>query len=207
MRKRALWKKTAAILLTAAIIFSAAGCGTENPEDQAAKINDTVITKGQFDRFSTLCLYMMGYDPSENLTSDQETSMLDDMVNAEVLKQYYEKEDPSVFSDTYQSGLEAFISQTKQVSGEFIESSGISDEDLTFYYMSQYLTQLCFNEIQAENSDEELYGEAEKYYEEHRDDFGEETLDEALEEIYYQLYSDRYEEKLDELKEDMSIEK
>ncbi len=129
------------------------------------------------------------------------------MVDAEVLRRkYYEKNDPSVFSDTYQSGrLQAYLTQTKQDNGEFIDSSGISDEDITFYYRSQYLTQLCFNEIQEENSDEALYGEAEAYYEKHREDFGQETLDEALGEIYYLLYSDMYEEKLDDIKENMSV--
>ena len=205
MMKSRIWKKAAAVLLSAAILFTAAGCGTDGPESQVAKVNDTVITKAQFDNYTMLCLYTMGYDPSEQLTSEEEEEMLGDMVDAEVLRQYYEENDPSVFSDAYQSGLQAYIAQTKQDNGEFINSSGISDEDITFYYRSQYLTQLCFNEIQEENSDEELYSEAESYYEEHQEDFGGETLDEALSEIYYLLYSDMYEEKLDEIKENMSV--
>lgn len=187
------------------VLFSSSGCGNEDPNAQTAKINDTVITKTQFDNFCMLWLYTQGYDPSEELTSEQKNMVLGDMIDAEALKQYYEEHDPSVFSDTYQSGLDTFLNQTKQNDAEFITNNNITDDDITFYYMSQYLTRLCFDEIKAEQTTEELYSKASAYYDEHKKDFEDETLDEALEEIYYLLYSDMYNEKLSQIKDDMTI--
>lgn len=205
MRNRHL-KSIIAVLIMAAVLFAAAGCGNEDPNAETAKINDTVITKTQFDNFCTLWLYTQGYDPSEDLTSEQKSMVLGDMIDAEALRQYYEENDPSVFSDSYQSGLDTFLNQTKQNDAEFITNNNISDDDITFYYMSQYLTQLCFDEIKSEQTSEELYSKASAYYDKHKEDFGDETLDEALEEIYYLLYSEMYNEKLSQIKDDMTIE-
>lgn len=205
MRNRHL-KNIIAVLIMAAVLFTATGCGNEDPNAETAKINDTVITKTQFDNFCTLWLYTQGYDPSEDLTSEQKSMVLGDMIDAEALRQYYEENDPSVFSDSYQSGLETFLNQTKQNDAEFITNNNISDDDITFYYMSQYLTQLCFDEIKSEQTNEELYSKAGAYYDKHKEDFGDETLDEALEEIYYLLYSEMYNEKLSQIKDDMTIE-
>ncbi len=191
--------------MIAAILFAAVGCGNEDPDAQVAKVNDTVITKAQFDNFCILWLYTQGYDPSEDLTSEQNAMVLGDIVDAEALKQYYEENDPSVFSESYQSGLETFLNQTKKNDAEFITNNNISDDDISFYYMSQYLTQFCFNQIKSDCTHEELYRQADAYYNEHKEDFGDETLDQALEEIYYLLYSNMYNEKLDAIKEDMSI--
>ena len=61
MMKSRIWTKAAAVLLSAAILFTAAGCGNgRSPNHQVAKVNDTVITKAQFDNYTMLCLYTMG---------------------------------------------------------------------------------------------------------------------------------------------------
>ena len=149
MRKPSL-RKTAAILFIVVLLAGLAACGgDEDPDGRIVKINDEAITNGQFENFCTLWLYTQGFDPSEPLTSDQKSLALGDMINAEALRQYYEKEDPSVFSNSYQSSLDTFLNQMKTGNAEFLSSHDISDEDIEFYYMSQYLTETCFDKIRS----------------------------------------------------------
>ena len=95
----------------------------------------------------------------------------------------------------------------KTGNAEFLSSHDISDEDIEFYYMSQYLTETCFDKIRSEQEEDVLAEEAKKYYDEHEAEFRGETFDESLEEIYYLLYSEMYDQKLKEIKDDMTIEK
>ena len=183
MRKPSL-RKTAAILFIVVLLAGLAACGgDEDPDGRIVKINDEAITNGQFENFCTLWLYTQGFDPSEPLTSDQKSLALGDMINAEALRQYYEKEDPSVFSNSYQSSLDTFLNQMKTGNAEFLSSHDISDEDIEFYYMSQYLTETCFDKIRSEQEEDVLAEEAKKYYDEHEAEFRGETFDESLEEI------------------------
>ena len=130
MRKPSL-RKTAAILFIVVLLAGLAACGgDEDPDGRIVKINDEAITNGQFENFCTLWLYTQGFDPSEPLTSDQKSLALGDMINAEALRQYYEKEDPSVFSNSYQSSLDTFLNQMKTGNAEFLSSHDISDEDI-----------------------------------------------------------------------------
>ena len=55
MMKSRIWKKTAAALLAAVILVTVAGCGTDDPESQVAKVNATVITTAPFDNYLMLC--------------------------------------------------------------------------------------------------------------------------------------------------------
>ena len=207
MRKPSL-RKAAAILFIVVLLAGLAACGgDQDPDGRIVKINDEAITNGQFENFCTLWLYTQGFDPSEPLTSDQKSLALGDMINAEALRQYYEKEDPSVFSNSYQSSLDTFLNQMKTGNAEFLSSHDISDEDIEFYYMSQYLTETCFDKIRSEQEEDVLAEEAKKYYDEHEAEFRGETFDESLEEIYYLLYSEMYDQKLKEIKDDMTIEK
>ena len=82
------------------------------------------------------------------------------MINAEALRQYYEKEDPSVFSNFTQSSLDTFLNQMKTGNAEFLSSHDISDEDIEFYHMSQYLTETCFDKIRSEQEEDVLAEEA-----------------------------------------------
>ena len=160
MRKPSL-RKTAAILFIVVLLAGLAACGgDEDPDGRIVKINDEAITNGQFENFCTLWLYTQGFDPSEPLTSDQKSLALGDMINAEALRQYYEKEDPSVFSNSYQSSLDTFLNQMKTGNAEFLSSHDISDEDIEFYYMSQYLTETCFDKIRSEQEEDVLAEEA-----------------------------------------------
>lgn len=207
MRKPSL-KKIAAVLFIVALLAGLSACGgDEDPNKQIVKINGEVITNGQFDNFCILWLYLQGFDPSEPLTSEQKSLALGDMINAEVLRQYYEKEDPSIFSDSYQNSRNTFLDQMKNGNAEFLSSNDISDEDIEFYYMSQYLTETCFEKIRGEQDEDVLAEKAKKYYDEHEENFKDRTFDESLEEIYYLLYSEMYGQKLKEIKDDMSITK
>ncbi len=204
MEKNSL-TKAAVSLLIIVLLTGLSACGGDKSQEQLVKINDTVITNGQFDRFCMLWLYTQGFDPSEKLTSDQKSLALGDMINAEVLRQYYEEKDPSVLSDSYQNSLKAYRDQMKAGSAEFLSGNGISDEDIGFYYMSQYLTEKYFEDIRREYSGETLKAEAEKYYDEHAEQFSGRSFEESQEEIYYLLYSERYGQQLKEIKSRMTI--
>lgn len=205
MEKKSLVKVTAPILILLLLACFAACGGEDQSQEQLVKINDTVITNGQFDRFCTLWLYTQGFDPSEKLTSDQKSLALGDMINAEVLRQYYEKEDPSVLSDSYESSLKAYRDQMKAGSAEFLSGNDISDEDIGFFYMSQYLTEKYFEKIRGEYNGDTLRKEAEAYYKKHEDQFSGRTFEESQEEIYYMLYSEKYGEQLKKIKSHMTI--
>ena len=82
-------RSAAALFLTAVLILTAAGCaGPEDSEKQVAKINDTVITQGELDTYTALDIYREGYDPSE-ADVGQKQECLNEMVDAEVIRQYY----------------------------------------------------------------------------------------------------------------------
>ena len=115
--------------------------------------------------------------------------------------------DSNAILSNYQSSLDTFLNQMKTGNAEFLSSHDISDEDIEFYYMSQYLTETCFDKIRSEQEEDVLAEEAKKYYDEHEAEFRGETFDESLEEIYYLLYSEMYDQKLKEIKDDMTIEK
>ncbi len=95
----------------------------------------------------------------------------------------------------------------KTGNAEFLSSHDISDEDIEFYYMSQYLTETCFDKIRSEQEEDVLAEEAKKYYDEHEAEFrGETFLTSLWKKFYYLLYSEMYDQKLKEIKDDMTIE-
>ncbi|MCI8285038.1 MAG: hypothetical protein HFE90_07235 [Firmicutes bacterium] len=164
-------KKFTGIFLIAVLLLSAAACGgAADPEAEVASVNDVNITQRDADSFSVLYMYMLGYDPSE-LTRKEKQDILEDMVDTEIIRQHYESLEESVYSANYDTDLASFMANAKSSEEDFIAQYEITDEDLTNFYRSQYLTQIFFAEIQAANNEQDMYARASEYYEDNKKDY------------------------------------
>lgn len=164
-------KKFTGIFLIAVLSLSAAACGAAaDPETKVANVNDVNITQRDVDSFSVLYMYMLGYDPSE-LTRKEKQDILEDMVDTEIIRQHYDSLEESVYSANYDADLASFMANAKSSEEDFITQHDITDDDLTNFYRSQYLTQTFFAEIQAENNEQDMYTKASEYYEDNKKDY------------------------------------
>ena len=198
------------------LLLLAVSCGGTRGDDgeQVAKVNDTVITSGQFTHFSTLLYYLWGYDPSE-MSVEEKQYFLDTMVEGEVLRQYYEEQGEDIYDDAYDSGKSSFVSSIRESSADFLEENGISEDDLIYYYRSSYLTQKFYGDVQAAYGEEKLQADAQAYYDEHKEDYrlseeeggGYRSIDEVRDEINYALYNKAVRERIASIEEEMDIEK
>ena len=163
--------RSAAAVWLAALLLSVAGCGgTADSDRQAARINDTVITEANLNTYTVLSMYRDGYDPSE-ADVDQRKKCLEEMVDAEVIRQYYEKNDLEIYDDAYNAGKDSFLSDMQTNDAEFLDQNDITYEDLVYYYRAQYATGRFFEETSAQYDETGIMEEARRYYDEHRDDY------------------------------------
>lgn len=162
--------RAAAVVLTVMIIVSAAGCGSSNDGKEAAKINDTVITCGQVDKYATIMYFTNGYDVSE-ITDDVRNDTLNTMVECEVLRQYYEKNAEDIYNDDYDSGKDAFVDSFKKNNENFLKESDVAEDDLIYYYRSSYISQRFYSDIAAEYTEEDINKAAEDYYNENKENY------------------------------------
>ncbi len=203
--------KITALVLAVVMIFSFAACGSsKSPDDVLATVNDVSITRGQVEGFTSIYTYMMGYESSE-ITDEQLSLILEDYINIEVVRQTYENNGKNIFPDSYEENLAAFIESAHTDGAEFIEKNGVNDDHLADFFEAQYVTNAILSDIMEENPEDELYDEAEKYYNENIDYFKDEEgktspLEEYLEDIYYILYQNLYQKKVEELKADFTID-
>ena len=164
-------RSAAALFLTAVLILTAAGCaGPEDSEKQVAKINDTVITQGELDTYTALDIYREGYDPSE-ADVGQKQECLNEMVDAEVIRQYYREQAIDIYNDAYNSGRDSFLNEIRNNEAEFLEQNDISEEELIDYYEDQYVISSFFEETRAAYDEGRIAQEAADYYEKHIDDY------------------------------------
>ena len=164
-------RSAAALFLTAVFILTAAGCaGPEDSEKQVAKINDTVITQGELDTYTALDIYREGYDPSE-ADVGQKQECLNEMVDAEVIRQYYREQAIDIYNDAYNSGRDSFLNEIRNNEAEFLEQNDISEEELIDYYEDQYVISSFFEETRAAYDEGRIAHEAADYYEKHIDDY------------------------------------
>lgn len=164
-------RSAAAFCLTAVLILSAAGCaGSKDSEKQVAKINDVVITQGQLDTYTALDIYREGYDPSEADVAQQK-ACLDEMVDAEVIRQYYKEQSIDIYDDAYNSGRDSFLNDIKNNEAEFLEQNDISEEELIDYYEDQYVIGRFFEETRNAYDESRIAQEAIEYYESHMEDY------------------------------------
>ncbi len=205
-------KKITALLLVVIMVFSFAACGSKTgPDDIVAKVNDVEIKRGQVEGFTSIYTYMMGYEPSD-LSAEQFEVILQDYVNVEIVRQYFDSKETSVYPDSYDESVAAFIESAHTDGAEFLEKYSVTDEHLSDFFSAQYVTNAILAEIMEEHPEEELKPKAEAYYEENPDYFKDtETgellpIDDYLESIYYMFYQELYAEKVEEIQKDMTVE-
>lgn len=160
----------AAVLLIVTMLITAAACGENGSSRQMARINDTVITEGQLDKFSTLIYYIWGYDPSE-MTLDEKKYFLDVMVECEVLRQYYEEQGENIYNDEYDSGKTTFLETAKSSEADFLKENGITDDDLIYYYRTAFVSQKFYDELRTGENEEQLNEDAKQFYEDAKESY------------------------------------
>lgn len=162
--------RAAAIIMAVALLFAAAGCGPSNAGKEAAKVNDTVITCGQVDKYATIMYFTNGYDVSE-VTDDVKSETLDTMVEREVIRQYYEENNIDIYDDDYDSGKDAFVESFKENEENFLKESDVTEEDLIDYYRSTFVSQHFYADIAAEYSAEAIDQAAQDYFNENKENY------------------------------------
>ena len=164
-------RSAAIICLTVILSLVAAGCaGSSDSDQQAARVGQMVITEDGLNTYTAIKLYREGYDPS-GTEAEQKKECLENMVDAEAIRQYYETNGTEIYDDSYNSGKESFVSEMQADNGEFLEQSNITYEDLVYYYRAQFVTGKLFEEIRAQHSEEEIDAEAQTYYAEHQENY------------------------------------
>lgn len=163
------------ILLAAALVITFAvavpGCaGSRDPDAQVASVNNTRITQSDLDAYTALDVYTQGYDLTD-IKKSQEQTCLDNMVDAEVIRQYYEKTNAHIYDDSYNSQKDEYVNSLKSQNADFIDQSSITDKDIIVYFRSQYLRNKFLGETQAEHDAAAIQQEARKYYDSHKKDY------------------------------------
>ena len=159
------------LICLAALLLTAGGCaGSSDPGRQAARINQTVITESDLDTYTALKVYRAGYDPS-GPEMEQRKECLEETVNAEVVRQYYEANGTEIYDDLYNAGKEAFLAEMQSTEGEFLDQNNISYDQLVYFYRAQFVTDKFFEETRAQHNEEEIAGEAWEYYQAHLEDY------------------------------------
>lgn len=201
--------RAAAVLLVCIMILALTGCGSSDPDRTVAKVNDTVITQGQLDNYSVLYVYTLGYDPN-GITEEEKSTILQQMVDTEVIRQYYEGMDGvSIYGDSFDEDMQKFVAAAKSSEKDFLDKYGITESDIEYLYKSNYLNSTLYTQIQNEHAEEDLVAKATEYYDQHQDEYvtdnGTRSFDEVKDDIYYGFIQEYYDQKLDEMKEGCTI--
>lgn len=149
-------KKFIAVLLIMTLVFTMGACGKNGSGDSdLVKVGDTNITAKQLEEYVALVSYISGTTdlstvPEENM-KEIKAVMLDNMIELEVLEQYYKNKEDKVLPKTAKEDLKKFLEESKsqETIKAFLEKSDISDETLTTFFYSQYYAQAFFEEVSA----------------------------------------------------------
>ena len=161
----------AAACLSVFLMLSVSGCaGTADSGRPVARINQTVITQGDLDTYTALSVYREGYDPSE-ADVEQKERCLEEEINAEVIRQYYEQSGTEIYDDAYNAGKTAFLEDIQSNDAEFLDQNDISYQDLIDFFGKKYVTEKFFQETQSQHGPEEISAEARIYYDENLKDY------------------------------------
>lgn len=164
-------RSAAAICLAVFLSLAAAGCaGSSDSDRQVARIGQTVITLGNLETFTALKMYRDGYDPS-GAKVEQKKECLSEMVDAEVIRQYYESNGTEIYDDTYNSGKDVFLGDMQSNDRAFLDQNGITYDDLVYFYRAQFVKDKFFMETRSQHNPEEISAEARDYYDAHREDY------------------------------------
>ena len=201
-------KKAAALLMAAAMAFSITACSSS--DEVVAEVNDNEITQSQLDSFIAISTEMLGED-MEDVDDEAAQQFLDELVQIEALKIYYEGKDDDVYGDDFDTAAQSFVDSAHDSDQEYLDQFSISDEDLKDYYGGQFLVSALYTEIQQEYTQDELYALSQAYYEENREQFKNEDgsymeLDDVIQTVYYYIYSEFYSDRIDEIMADMDVE-
>ncbi|MCR4600987.1 MAG: peptidyl-prolyl cis-trans isomerase [Clostridia bacterium] len=163
--------RAAAVLFACILVLGLTGCGSADPDRQAAKVNDTVITQGQLENFSILYMYTLGYDPNE-ITDEEKSTILQQMVDTEVLRQYFEGlNGENIYGDSFEDDMKKFLDSAKSSEKDFLDKYSITDEDIEYLYRANYLNSTLYTQIQNEHAETDLIARAEEYYDQHKDEY------------------------------------
>ncbi len=200
----------AAVLIITLLIMTGmlSGCGHKDGSSEKFSVNGEVFTEAEYEDYCKVWLYEKGYDPTDEDESDQSELIMDEMIDTELLRQYYEKNEPELFeSEEYASQIESNAESLKQSGSEFFTNNDIGDESIKYYFMSEYLADKCFEEIKEDYGESALEEDARKYYMDNQGVYGTISFENAQSEISYTLISQKYNEKLKDLKSDADIKR
>lgn len=206
-------KKITALLLVTIIMMTMmtvilSGCGHKDADEQKFSVNEKIFTEEDYEDYCKIWLYEKGYDPTDDDESEQSEVIMDEMVDTELLRQYYEEKEPQLFeSAEYSSQIKSNTDALIQNGSEFFSHNDISDESIKYYFMSGYLADKLFEEIREDYTEEALEEDARLYYMENQGIYGTISFENAQDEISYTLISQKYNKKLDKLREDASIKR
>lgn len=157
--------------LTVCLSLAAVGCaGSSDSDRQVASIGQIVITQGNLETFTALKMYRDGYDPS-GAEAEQKNACLEEMVDAEVIRQFYEANGTEIYDDAYNAGKDAFLGEMQSSDGEFLEQNGITYDDLIYFYRAQFVKDKFFEETRSQHTAEEISAQVQEYYDAHREDY------------------------------------
>ena len=169
-RKRKI-RFAAAVCLAVCLSLTAVGCaGSSDADRQVARISQTVITQGNLETFTVLKMYRDGYDPS-GAEVEQKKACLEEMVDAEAIRQFYEANSTEIYDDVYNAGKEVFLEELQSSDGAFLEQNGITYDDLVYFYRAQFVKDKFFEETRSQHTPEEISAQAQEYYDAHREDY------------------------------------
>lgn len=156
------------------LMMSTAACGSA--DKTVAKINNRVITVSELNQYFPIFLqsqYMSEDTLSKNKTqlNQMKTLAVDDLVNMEVVREYYDSKKINVIPSTAETEFNTFYKQlsTNEASKKFIADNKITEDFLKKMYFSKYYTSKLYNEITKEMGN--TTSAALTYYNSHKQEF------------------------------------
>ncbi len=167
-------KKTAAVLLIAAMTVILPACGAP-ADSELAKVNDTSISSSDVDQYLPLYGLTAGIDVT--LITDEvqvaalREAALKDLVDMEVIRQYLDSNGTDVVPETRDDEFQAFKAQvdSDEETKTFMKNNNISEEYLEEFFDNQYYTEAFYAEMMSEITD--LDAQTQTYYDGHLDEF------------------------------------
>lgn len=168
-------KKIIAALLILTLAMTTAACGKSGGSTELVKVGDTIINEKQLDEYVALVAYISGTTdlsqvPEESM-KEIKSMMLSNMIDLEVLNQYYADKKDKVLPKTVKEDLDKFMKESKsnETVKEFIKKSKISDETLTTFFYSQFYADAFFKEASKEIPT--LENDIKAYYEKNKEKY------------------------------------
>jgi len=163
-------KKLISAVLAGIMILAMTACGSSSPDKVVASVNDVEITQGYVDQFISLYTYAQGTQTTE-LTTEDKQSMLEELVDMEVMKQYMDAKGEVVIDDKAEAEIADYITAAHESVADYLTQSAITDDTLRNFYVTQYYSSAFFSEFSVEMADVDMEAKAKEYYESHKEDY------------------------------------